>query len=133
MVIIRMEDGAHACKPASVVIHHSKSTDAIDIHLGKIEAFLLVGSLSVAGLIGHSRLSRSTEEPVLGKHPVVGIAKRKTEIVVFHIEGHAAVDLHLLPLRQSAGKGLVETLEIQIERIFGISRSRHPRAEKAAG
>ena len=89
VVVIGVEDGTGTGKPARSVVDKSHAGDAVDGELVEVE----VVELAVWGLrcfadgvqIGERSGQRHIQQKVFCKDPVVGIASRDGEVIIFHM------------------------------------------------
>lgn len=89
VVVIGVEDGTDTGKPARSVVDKSHAGDAVDGELVEVE----VVELAVWGLrcfadgvqIGERSGQRYIQQKVFCKDPVVGIASRDGEVIIFHM------------------------------------------------
>ena len=128
MVVVGAEDGAAASIPARVVVDQAQADDAIEIDLIEAEALLLVSHITIAGLITGGQLTTGAKQPVLGKHPIVGIASGDDKIIVLDVaDHHATIEMYLVSLTHTIVERSLQIVVIHIERVAGKANACHPR------
>ena len=121
-----MEDCAHARIPSAVVPYKSETSDAVKIDVVELEVAereTAVCDIARTPLIRQCHGERTRQQPVMGKHPVVGISSADRNIRVFHLAEHQrTVDRRVVkPAAHPVGNDPAQFLPVYIQTVAGIS------------